>query len=176
MSETPRYILAPHVPTPTDVVERMIRLANVEANDVVYDLGCGDGRLVIAAASMRGAHGVGVDIESYWAEQSRLNAAVAGVSHLVHFKQQDAFAVDLTPATVIFLYLVQWSTQLVAAHIRRQVSPGTRIVSHSFGFDSIFPALSDSFVDSTGQPRTLHLWVVESEAYSALSLPERGTA
>lgn len=97
---TPRYILAPYVPTPPEVVEQMIRLADVQPADMVYDLGCGDGRLAIAAAASRGARCLAVDVEQYWVEQSRINAAAAGVSHLVQFEHCDATELDLRPATL----------------------------------------------------------------------------
>lgn len=161
MSDTPLYILAPYVPTPSEVVSRMLQLANVGPEDVVFDLGCGDGRIVIAAALDCGAHGVGVDIEQYWIEQSRANAALAGVSHLTRFERQDAFSVDLASATVIFLYLVQWSTQRMFDHILPKVADGTRIVSHSFAIDAAAttPEPAESFVDSSGQKRSLYLYV-----------------
>jgi SAM-dependent methyltransferase len=152
------YILAPYVPTPPDVVERMLRLADVGPSDVVFDLGCGDGRVVIAAAGSTGAHGVGVDIEPYWVELARANATAAGVSHLTRFDQQDALAVDLTPATVVFLYLVHWSTQMLAARILAQVADGTRIVSHSFPIAGL-GARTDTFIDASGTQRSLHLAV-----------------
>ena len=155
---SPRYILAPYVPTPPDVVLRMLHLADVQAGDVVYDLGCGDGRLVIAAA-MAGARGVGVDIEPYWVEEAAGNARVAGVSDLVHFEHQDALAVDLSLATVVFLYLVGWSTQLLAARILEQVQAGTRIVSHSYALGCLPPVRTDSFIDASGTQRTLYLGV-----------------
>ncbi len=153
----PKYILAPYVPTPLEVVERMVRIADVQASDTAYDLGCGDGRVLINAAATRGAKGVGVDIEPYWIEQSRLNASLAGVSELVRFECGDALAVDLAPATVVFLYLVHWSTQLVASHLLNHVRPGTRIVSHSFPIEA-FPTATDSFVDAEGTLRTVFLW------------------
>ena len=156
---TPLHILAPYVPTPPDVVERMVELAQVRSSDVVFDLGCGDGRLLIAAASKAGSRGLGVDIEPYWVEQATAHAVAAGVSHLARFEHQDALSVDLTPATVVFLYLVHWSTQLLAARILAQVADGTRIVSHSFPIESLVPARTESFIDASGQERSLHLCV-----------------
>lgn len=159
MTPPPRYILAPYVPTTADVVERMVRLAEVGLGDFVYDLGCGDGRLAIAAAA-RGARAFGVDIEPYWVEQSRGNALAAGVAGLARFEQGDALAVDLRLATVVFLYLVHWSTQLVARELLGQCAPGTRVVSNGFPFEVVAATAIDSFVDAAGQSRALHLWVV----------------
>lgn len=155
-----RYILAPYLATPPEVVARMVELADVRATDCVYDLGCGDGRLLIEAARARGAAGLGVDIEPYWIEQSRLNASQAGVSDLARFELQDALEVDFAPATVVFLYLVQWSTQRVLERLLRYCAPGTRIVSHSFGFDTVLESITEVFVDQAGNPRSLHLCVI----------------
>lgn len=154
-------LLAPDVPTPPDVVERMIRLARVTPADTVYDLGCGDGRVVIAAAATCGARGVGVDIDAASVERSRANAARAGVSEFVRFEHCDALSIDLAPATVVFLYLLHSSTPYVAAHLLRHVRPGTRIVSHTFAIEFMRPAAVDSFVDAAGTPRAIHLWLVD---------------
>ncbi len=97
---------APFVATPSDVVDRMLALAQVRAGDVVYDLGCGDGRIVIAAARRHGARGVGVDIDPARIEEARANARQAGVEHLVTFRVEDARTTDLSDATVVTLYLV----------------------------------------------------------------------
>ena len=157
----PLYILASFVPTPQDVVERMLELANITDQDVVYDLGCGDGRVVITAARNYGARGVGVDIEPHWVDQSVFMATQAKVDHLVTFSHQDALTTDLSPATVVTLYLVSWSTAKLQPIIRRQVKPGTRIISHSFGVDDWEPVKVERFTDSSGSVRTLYLWVVE---------------
>jgi SAM-dependent methyltransferase len=154
-------VLSPWGPTPHDVVDRMIRLAAVTSADTVYDLGCGDGRLVIAAAARCGAKAVGVDIDPRRIKESRANAKLAGVSKLVRFEQRDAFDVDLAPATVIFLYLRDWATHLVAAHLLRHVTPGTRLVSHQFPIEFLTPEAVDTFVAEDGEPRTLRRWVIE---------------
>ncbi|APV48309.1 hypothetical protein BWI17_00595 [Betaproteobacteria bacterium GR16-43] len=159
----PRYVLAPYLPTPHNVVEGMLRLADVKASDTVYDLGCGDGRLVISAAETRGARGLGVDIEPYWVEQSRLNASAAGVSHLARFEQADALDLDLSPATVVFAYLVHWSTRLVAQHFVKSARPGTRLVSHSFPIE-LGPTRSESVVAEDGTSRIIHLFIAPSSS------------
>ena len=160
----PLYILAPYVPTPQDVVERMLELAQVNNKDVVYDLGCGDGRIVITAASKYGARGVGVDIEPYWKSESQANAKHAGVEDLVTFTAGDALTIDLSQATVVTLYLVEWSTAKLQPIIRNQVKPGTRIVSHSFGteMDGWTPDKTEEFIDASGAKRNVHLWIVDN--------------
>ncbi len=163
MFQPPRYILAPYVPTPPEVVEAMLRLGNVQASDRVYDLGCGDGRLVIGAAKACGASGIGVDIEPYWIEQSQENAALAGVSSLVHFECRDALTVDLSEASVVFLYLVHWSTQFIVSHIRRQLRPGTRVVSHSFPIESLSPTVVESVQLASGETHNIFLWLATDE-------------
>jgi SAM-dependent methyltransferase len=157
----PLYILAPFVPTPQDVVEQMLKLANITSRDLVYDLGCGDGRIVITAARKYGARGVGVDIEPYRVAESQANAKQAGVEQLVTFSLQDALTVELSPATVVMLYLVPWSTAKLQPIIKRQVKPGTRIVSHSFGVDDWAPVKIEKFTDASGSVRTLYLWIVD---------------
>ena len=154
----PRYILAPFVPTPPEVVERMLDLARVSEQDLVYDLGCGDGRIVIAAAR-RGARGFGVDIEPYWVAKSRANAAQAGVEHLVSFALQDALTVDLAPATVVMLYLVQWSTEKLQPLLAAGLRKGSRIVSHSFPMGGRPADQLERWIDGGGQARTLYLWL-----------------
>jgi SAM-dependent methyltransferase len=156
----PVYILAPYVPTPTDVVDRMLRLAQVTSDDVVCDLGCGDGRIVIAAARDFGARGVGMDIEPYWIEQSCRNARDAGVVDLVTFRVQDALTADLSAASVVMLYLVDWSVAKLRPIIERTAKPGTRLVSNNFGQLMGTPAKEEKLVDADGTPRTLFLWVI----------------
>ena len=117
--------LAPYVQTPQDVVERMLQIAQVGRNDVVYDLGCGDGRLVITAARKYGARGVGVDFDMNRVKESQANAEKAGVEALVEFRQQDALTVDVSPATVVTLYLLT-SSNLQAAADPDQGTPAGR--------------------------------------------------
>jgi SAM-dependent methyltransferase len=160
MYKSPRYILAPYVATPQDIAAQMVELADVQASDVVYDLGCGDGRLLIAAAQLRGARGLGVDIEPYWIEQSQANALQAGVSDQVQFEQRDALELDLAPASVVFLYLVHWSTQRIMQQLLTQCAPGTRVVSHSFEFESLPGSRTRTVLDSDGSSHLLHLHVI----------------
>jgi SAM-dependent methyltransferase len=152
-------ILAPFMATPPDVVERMVKLAGVGRDDVVYDLGCGDGRILIHAAKAYGARGVGVDIEPYRIAESQSNAKEAGVDHLLTFRLQDAQAIDLSPASVVMLYLVHWSTRKLRSKIVNSVRPGTRIVSNNFDMDDWLPTRVDEFVDAAGNTRRLYLWI-----------------
>ncbi|HEX7088097.1 MAG TPA: methyltransferase domain-containing protein [Vicinamibacterales bacterium] len=155
--------LAPYVPTPQDVVERMLALANVTAKDTVYDLGCGDGRIVVTAAKKYGARGVGVDINPDRIKESKANAKAAGVEHLVEFRLQDAMTVDVSKATVVTLYLLSSSNAKLRPILTRQLKPGARIVSHAFSMGDWEPAKTDTFTDSGGSQRTLYLWVTDGK-------------
>ena len=152
--------LAPYVPTPQDVVERMLTLAHVGANDVVVDLGSGDGRLVVTAAKKFGAHGIGIDIDPARIAEGNANAAKAGVTNLVEFRQQDALEADLSKATVVTLYLLSSSNVKLRPRLLSQLKPGARIVSHQFGMGDWQPDKVDTFTDANGTSRTLYLWTV----------------
>jgi ribosomal protein L11 methylase PrmA len=151
--------LAPYVPTPQDVVDRMLGLAEVAKTDVVVDLGCGDGRIPITAARRYGARGIGVDIDPQRIKESQANAAAAGVSHLVEFRLQDAMTTDLSGATVVTLYLLSSSNQKLRPMLQRQLKPGARIVSHGFSMGTTWPAdKTDQFVSAAGDEVTLYRW------------------
>ena len=150
--------LAPFVPTPEDVVERMLDVADVKKGDVVYDLGCGDGRLPIAAAR-RGARAVGIDIDPQRIAESNANAKAAGVADRVEFRVQDAMTVDVSPATVVTLYLLSSSNAKLRPLLTKQLKPGARVVSHAFSMGSLWPADKvDTFTNSRGDQVTLYLW------------------
>jgi SAM-dependent methyltransferase len=172
---TPRYVLAPYVATPHEVVERMLDLAEVGAGDVVCDLGCGDGRIAIAAAR-RGARGVGYDIEPYWVDRAREMAGRAGVAERTRFEVRDASELVPTAATVVALYLVEWSTERVGARLISELSPGTRIVSHSFSLKSPEPVRTERIVDSGGTPRTIRLWRVGGHPQQEAASPPRSAS
>jgi precorrin-6B methylase 2 len=155
--------LAPFVPTPQDVVERMLALAEVGPTDVVYDLGCGDGRIVITAAKKYGATGVGVDYDPERIKESEANAKAAGVLGKVKFKQQDARTVDVSPATVVTLYLLSASNLKLRPILTKQLRPGARIVSHAFSMDDWEPIKRDEFTDAMGTQRTLYLWKADGQ-------------
>ena len=150
--------LAPFVPTPQDVVERMLDLAGVTNNDVVYDLGCGDGRIVITAAKKYGARGVGVDIDPERIAESTANAKKEGVEILVRFVQQDAMQVDVSDATVVTLYLLSSSNLKLRPILTKQLRSGARIVSHAFSMGDWEADQVDRFTDARGNTRTLYLW------------------
>jgi tRNA A58 N-methylase Trm61 len=120
------------VPTPAGVVEQMLKLAQVRSGDTVYDLGSGDGRLVIEAAARHGARGVGVEREARLVELARENAKKAGVAERVQFTQDDLFNVDLGGATVVTLYLLPRLLVLLEPKLRKELKAGTRIVSHDY--------------------------------------------
>jgi ribosomal protein L11 methylase PrmA len=128
-AKTPDVIF---VPTPEAVVDAMLKVANVGANDVVYDLGCGDGRIVIAAAKNYGARGVGIDVDPQRIAEARANAVKAGVTERVQFRQEDLFAADLHEATVVTLYLLPSLNLKLLPKLEHDLRPGTRIVSHAF--------------------------------------------
>lgn len=155
--------LAPYVPTPQAVVDRMLQLAEVTDKDVVYDLGCGDGRIVITAAKKYGAHGVGVDIDPQRVAESEANARKAGVENLVTFKLQDAMTVDVSKATVVTLYLLSASNLKLRPILTRQLAPGARIVSHAFNMGDWEPAKVDQYDDERGFSRTLYLWKTDGK-------------
>jgi hypothetical protein len=127
-----------YVPTPPEVVDAMLRLANVTADDVVYDLGSGDGRIPITAAQAFGATGVGVELNPDLIAEANENAARAGVGDKVTFLNQDLFETDLRPATVITLYLLREMNLKLMPRLK-QLKPGTRIVAHSFGMGTQWP-------------------------------------
>ena len=124
---------APYVVTPYPVVDEMLRLAQVRPGDMVYDLGCGDGRIVIAAAERFGARGVGVDIDPRRIEEAQAAARRAGVAERVRFAVQDLFQTDFSPASVVTLYLFPEMNTRLKPKFLGELKPGARIVSHQFG-------------------------------------------
>jgi ribosomal protein L11 methylase PrmA len=146
------------VPTPQEVVERMLTLAKVGKDDVVYDLGCGDGRIIITAAQKFGARGVGVDIDPVRIAESNANAKIAGVTGRVTFRLQDALKTDVSEATVVTLYLLSSSNLKLRPMLTAQLKPGARIVAHAFSMGDWSPETVDTFTDSAGSSRTLYLW------------------
>ncbi len=124
--------LAPYVATPRPVLDRMLAMAAVGPGDVVYDIGCGDGRIVIAAAERFGARGVGIDIDPERIRESRENAEKAMIGHLVSFICGDATKADISEATVVALYLLPESNALLRPKLEKELKPGTRVVSHNY--------------------------------------------
>lgn len=124
--------LAPFVPTPMVVVERMLELAEVNAQSVLYDLGCGDGRIVVHAAKKYGARGVGIDIDPIRIEESNANAKEEDVESLVEFRLGDVMKVDLSEATVITIYLLPESNEILRPLLEKFLKEGTLVVSHNY--------------------------------------------
>lgn len=145
------------VPTPQAVVDAMLKMANVTKNDVVYDLGCGDGRIVITAAKQFGARGVGIDIDPQRIKESNENAAAAGVTDRVRFSTADIFAdsTNLSEATVVTLYLLPSLNVKLIPKLMRELKPGTRIVSNSFDMGE-WEAEKTMEVDG----RTIYFWTI----------------
>lgn len=156
--------LAPYVPSPPEVVDRMLAVAEVTKDDVVYDLGCGDGRIPIAAAKTYGARGVGLDIDPKRIEESKANAKAAGVEHLVEFRLEDVMTADVSKATVVTLYLLSSSNAKLRPILTRQLRPGARIVSHAFSMGPTWPADKvDQFTTTRGDEITLYLWKTDGK-------------
>ena len=127
------------VPTPQEVVDAMLKLAKVTKNDVIYDLGSGDGRIPITAAKTYGARGVGIDIDPQRIREANENLKIAGVGDRVKFLNQDLFTTDISEATVVTLYLLPSLNLRLIPKLNSQLKPGTRIVSHSFDMGSAKP-------------------------------------
>jgi Methyltransferase domain len=145
----------PYVPTPQPVVDAMLKLANVGENDVLYDLGSGDGRIPITAAQKFGIRGVGIDINPERVAEANQNAQRAGVKDRVEFRQQDLFQSDLRDASVVSLYLLPDVNIRLRPKLLRELRPGTRIVSHAFDMGEWKPQQVQQ-VDG----KTIYLWVV----------------
>lgn len=157
----PQLARAPYVASPPDVVDRMLTLGRVGPGDVVYDLGSGDGRIVIAAAEKFGATGVGIEIDPIRVAEARANAARAHVEHLVTFKLEDVMKSDVSDATVVTLYLLAAQNVQLRARLTTQLRSGARIVSHNFAIGDWRPDIVDTFTSIDGQMRTLYLWKVD---------------
>jgi ribosomal protein L11 methylase PrmA len=136
----------------------MLRLAGTGPDDVVYDLGCGDGRIVIAAAERFGARGVGLDIDPALIERARANAKAAGVENRVTFRVQDVLTADVSDASVVTLFLLAASNVKLRPILNSQLRPGARIVAHNYPIGDWEPAVIDNFTDAAGTTRTLYLW------------------
>lgn len=125
-----------YVPTPNNVVDKMLDAAKVKKGDVLYDLGCGDGRIVVAAAKKYGIKAFGFDVDPARIEESKANAKKAGVEHLVTFEQKDIFTLDLSPASVVTLYLLPELNVRLIPQLEK-LAPGARIVSHDFDMEGV---------------------------------------
>jgi SAM-dependent methyltransferase len=146
------------IATPQYVVNEMLELAGTNQTDVVYDLGCGDGRFVITAAKNFGARGVGIDIDPERIREGRLNARKAGVNDRVTFHEQDLFATDISPATIVALYLLPELNLSLRPRLFKQLKPGTRIVSHDFDMGDWKPDVVEQLGEST-----YYYWVLPAD-------------
>ena len=156
LPQTPDVIF---VPTPQEVVDEMLRLANVKKGDVLYDLGSGDGRIPITAARKFGVHGVGIDIDPQRIAEANENAKRSGVTDLVKFRQEDLFKADFREATVVTLYLLPDLNEKLRPKLWAELKPGTRIVSHQFEMGNWKP---EKTVELNG--RTIYFWTIPPRA------------
>lgn len=157
----------PFVPTPVEVVDRMLEMAEVKAGDVVYDLGSGDGRIVIRAAKKYGARGVGIEMDRELIEQARVKAREEGVDHLVEFRIEDALKVDVSPATVVTLYMLPWFNAKLRPALQHQLKPGSRVVAHDYDIEGWTPTKVEKLstienkIGGAKHRHTIYLWKVE---------------
>ena len=152
----------PYVPTTQVAVEAMLKLAGVTNDDVVYDLGCGDGRIVITAAKLYGAHGVGIDIDPQRIREANENAKKAGVEQLVRFEENDLFKANIREASVVTLFLLSSVNARLRPKLLQELRSGTRVVSNTFDMGDWKPA--KEFTVDTGDEgffsRRLYLWTI----------------
>ena len=155
--------IVPYVPTPQAVVDRMLELAQVKKGDVVYDLGSGDGRIVITAAKKYGVRAIGFEIDPERIKESKANIAKAGVGHLVEIRQQDIRTVDLSPASVLTMYLLPEVNLMIRPNIWKQMKVGSRVVSHDFDMGDWKPRRTEQIKDGSSWDHTIYLWHVEAK-------------
>jgi SAM-dependent methyltransferase len=153
----------PYVPTTDEGVKTMLKLADIKTTDVVYDLGCGDGRIVVAAAKNYGAHAVGIDIDPRRIAESKENARRAGVEDLVRFEENDLFKADIHEATVVTLFLLSSVNERLKPKLLHDLKPGTRIVSNTFSMGD-WKAEKELSITEPQSPsafsRRFYLWIV----------------
>jgi SAM-dependent methyltransferase len=145
-------------PSSPEIVAAMLKLANVQPGDIVYDLGCGDGRVVIAAAQRFGARGVGIDIDPQRIKEAQENARKAGVQGRVQFRNEDLFEADFRDATVVMLYLYPWVNLKLRPKLWSDLKPGTRVVSHSHDMGDWKP---EKEIEVEGH--TLYFWTIPAK-------------
>jgi SAM-dependent methyltransferase len=150
---------APFVRTPEDVVDQMLKLAEPRPDDLLYDLGCGDGRIVVRAAEKYGCRAVGFDIDPDRVQEARENARRQGVDDRVKIVEQDVLTLDLAEADVVTLYLLPRLNEKLLPQLRR-LKPGARVVSHDFGLPGVVPDKTVEFTNPDGErTRVLYLWI-----------------
>lgn len=164
-TESGRRPDVPYVPTPQVVVDKMLDMAQVGKGDMVYDLGCGDGRIVITAAKDRGARGVGIDLNPVRIREAKENAASAGVEDKVKFLVGDLFQADFSEASVVTLYLLPEVNRALRPILWRQLKIGTRIVSHDFDMGPEWPPEK---IERIGA-KTIYYWTITSAQKKAIA-------
>jgi SAM-dependent methyltransferase len=167
-SATKAKLDVPYVPTTEKAVQEMLKLAQLKESDVLYDLGCGDGRIVVAAAKQYGARGVGIDIDPQRIQEARANARAAGVESLVRFEQKDLFQAEFGEATVVTLFLLPTINLRLRPRLLKQLKPGTRLVSNTFDMGDWKPEKVvnlDTYEDPEfyGLSQTLYLWTIPAK-------------
>ena len=154
----------PFVPTPIEVVDKMLELAEIKKADVLYDLGSGDGRIVIRAAKKYGVRAVGIEMDNWLLDKARKDAKAAGVSQLVEFRSEDALKANISGATIVTLYMLPWFNEAMKPSFRKHLKPGARIVAHDFGIEGWNPDASVKLPEFELKPggykhqHTLYLW------------------
>jgi precorrin-6B methylase 2 len=168
LSAAEESLTVPFITTPDEVVQRMLQLAETRPNDLVVDLGSGDGRIVIAAAQKFGARGLGIEIDAALVAKSRENAVRAGVAERVSFVQGDVLAADISAANVVTVYLLPGLINRLQPRFLERLEPGTRIVSHAFGMTGWKPDRRETMRIAKSHPgqgdeSSLYLWIVPAE-------------
>jgi len=154
----------PFVPTPIEVIDRMLELAEVKKGDVIYDLGSGDGRIVIRAAKKYGVRAVGIEMDSSLLDKARKAAKAEGVGHLVEFRSEDALKADISRATVVTLYMLPWFNEAMKPNFKKMLKPGARIVAHDFGIEGWEPDKTEKLpgfelkAEGHKHQHTIYLW------------------
>jgi ribosomal protein L11 methylase PrmA len=152
------------LPTPPEIVDELLKLAEVTKDDRVYDLGSGDGRIVIAAAKQFGARGVGIEFDGDLVRRSREEAQADGVDHLAQFRQGDVFQTDFSEATVVTIYLLPEYHLKLRPILQQKLKPGTRIVAHRFDMGDWKPLKTVNVKNKQGEEHQLFLWKIEEPA------------
>lgn len=153
--EIARPLDVPYVPTPMPVVDAMLDMAQVGQADIVYDLGCGDGRIVVRAASRFGCKGVGVDLNPERVKEAKANAAKARVTELTRFEVGDVFEFDFSAASVVTMYLLPSVNLKLRPRLLKELKPGTRLVSHDFHMGDWAPQTTREVARSR-----IYLWTI----------------
>ena len=157
----------PFVPTPIEVVDRMLEMAEVKKGDVVYDLGSGDGRIVIRATKKYAVKAVGIEMDSWLVAEARAKAKEEGVEHLVEFRIEDGLKADISSATVVTLYMLPWFNEAMRPRLQTLLKPGARIVAHDYGIEGWPPNKTEKLPEveiregGVRHQHVLYLWRID---------------